>query len=195
MVRKLLDQGLKVQWGTGTLKLYLWQDSNFQCCQIVQVAISVLCRIQQCSASAAGSFGATSGCKNQCVGAWRLQRSRELTKLAVMVLPLLVLVMFLIKILSELCHRWLFHAFMWTVQALFKLEDQNGPVERQCLSQRIFSAGWGQKGALTISMAQMRSCGGKILKALAKVREKKSERGRNYGSVVSWITVLGFNTN
>lgn len=66
---------------------------------------------------------------------------------------------------------------MWTAQALFKLEDQNGPVERQCLSQRVFSAGWGQKGAPTISMAQMRSWGVKILKALAKVREKKSERG------------------
>lgn len=73
---------------------------------------------------------------------------------------------------------------MWTVQALFRLEDQNGPVERQCLSQGVFSAGWGQKGALIISLAQMRSCGVKILKAMAKVREKKSERGRSYGSVV-----------
>lgn len=73
---------------------------------------------------------------------------------------------------------------MWTVQALFELEDQNGPVGRQCLCQRVFSAGWGQKGAVTISMAQMRSCGVKILKALAKVREKNSERGRSYGSVV-----------
>lgn len=73
---------------------------------------------------------------------------------------------------------------MWTVQALFKLEDQNGLVERQCLSQRVFSAGWGHKGAPTISMAQMRSCGVKILKALAEVREKKSERGGSYGSVV-----------
>lgn len=41
-----------------------------------------------------------------------------------------------------------------------------------------------QKGAPTISMAQMRSCGVKILKVLAKVREKKSERGRSDGSVV-----------
>lgn len=73
---------------------------------------------------------------------------------------------------------------MWTVQALFKLEDQNGPVERQCLSQRVFSAGWGQKGAAPISMAQMRSCGVKILKAVAKVRGKKSERDRSCGSMV-----------
>lgn len=92
--------GPRVKGAVRYIKALFMAGQCFQCCQIVQVAISAFCRIQQFCASAAGRFG----CKIQCVGAWKVKRKQELTKLAVMVLPLLVLVMFLIKILSELCH-------------------------------------------------------------------------------------------
>lgn len=96
--------GPRVKGTVRHIKALFMAGQYSQCCQIVQVAISVFCRIQQFNASTAGRFGATFGCKIQCVGAWKLKRSRELTKLAAMVLLLLVLVMFLIKILSELHH-------------------------------------------------------------------------------------------